>query len=145
MQFPITIGLHRSRILDSVILLFVLIASAAILSFPVSAPIRIVLLGLVGLLMVLAWQQLSPTISRLRLERGGEITISGAGSDVFEVTKILHSATVHPWLTVFRLKTQEGRLYTVIVAVDSLKASDFRSLRIFLRWRADFSMPDDHA
>ena len=145
MQFPINIGLRRSRILDAVILLFVLIASAAILSFPVPAPIGIALLGLVGLLMVLAWQQLSPTISRLRLERGGEITISVAGSDVCVVTKILHSATVHPWLTVFRLKTNEGRLYIVIVTVDSLKASDFRRLRVFLRWRADFSVPDDDA
>lgn len=145
MHFPISIGLHRSRILDVVVLLFVLIASAAICFFPVSALIRMALFTLVCLLAVLAWRQLSPTIACLRLERGGEIAISGAGGDAFEIAKILNSATVHPWLTVFRLKTQGSLLYNVIITVDSLSASDFRRLRIFLRWRADFSAPDDGA
>lgn len=145
MQFPIIIGLHRSRILDAAILLLALIASAGILAFPTAAPIQMVLLVVVFLVTILAWQQLSNRIFQLRLDRSGEIAISGAGSNVFEATKILHSATVHPWLTAFRLKTCDGLVYAVIVTVDSLKASDFRRLRVFLLWRAEFSVSDDDA
>ena len=145
MQFPITIGLHRSRILDAVILLLALIAGAAILAFPTTMWIQIALLVVDSLVAALAWQQLTPRISRLRLERSGEIAISDTGSDAFEGAKILHSATVHPGLTVFRFKTCDALVYTVIVTVDSLKAADFRCLRVFLRWRAEFSLPDDDA
>jgi hypothetical protein len=142
-QLPITIGLHRSRILDVLIFIFALIGSGANLAFSIKPLIQFVLLILVWAVSALAWRQLSTQVSQLRLGRNGEIALLRAGSDVFEAANIMSAATVHPWLTVFYLKTAAGPAYTLIVTVDSLKADNFRRLRVFLRWRADFSVPDD--
>ncbi len=143
MQLPITIGLHRSRILDVLIFLFALIGSGANLAFSSKPLIQFLLLILVWAVSALAWRQLSTHVSQLRLGSNGEIALLRPGNDAFEAAHILSAATVHPWLTVFRLETVAGPAYTVIVTVDSLKADNFRRLRVFLRWRADFSVPDD--
>lgn len=143
MQLPITIGLRRSRTLDALILIGALIASGANLALPAKPLTQLVLLILVWAVSALAWRQLSMQVSQLQLGRNGEISLLRWGNDVFEAANIVSAATVHPWITIFRLKTAAGPTYTVIVAVDSLKADTFRHLRVFLRWRADFSEPDD--
>ena len=145
MQFPITIGLRRSHFLDVFVALSALIASGAALAFPRSASIQALILFLVGLAAALAWRQLSPRLSAIRLERSGEVSLLRLSGNDFIFAKVLPGATVHPWLAVVRFRADDGLNYTLMLTVDSLKAADFRHLRVFLRWRADFSGPGDDA
>ena len=143
MQLPITIGLHRSRFLDGILISLALLASAAILAYPRSLVLLGGLLLAVGALFLWSWQRLSPTLSAIRLERSGSILAATAGNFDFSEAILLRRATVHPWLTVFRLELADGRQHIVAVAKGSMICEDFRRLRIFLRWRAQFSAADD--
>lgn len=145
MQFPITIGLHRSRILDTALLVVVVALGATVLAFPIGLPFRLACLIAICLLAAQIWRRLSPRLSAIRLEKAGQLGILPAGADEFHVATLLPGATVHPWLSVVRLQTDDGRIYTLIVAPDSASRQDFRRLRVFLRWRADFSGLGDGA
>ena len=145
MQFPILIGLRRSRFLDLAVLMVALLASAAILWFSGTKPVQLALLFTTWALALLAWRNLKLHFQAIRLERNGHILAARAGQADFSKVEIKPLSTVHPWLTVIRLKTENGRCYTVIVTVDSLLNADFRRLRMFLRWQAHFSVPGDAA
>lgn len=145
MQFPITIGLHRSRFLDVGVMLVALLASAATLVFPQSAAIQLLLFSAIWVAAGFAWWQLSPKLSAIRLERSGQVSIAHHGDNEFSAAELLPDATVHPWLTLVRLKIDENNFCTLIATVDTQKRQDFRRLRVFLRWQADFSGPADDA
>lgn len=139
MQFPIVFGLRRSCILVSGMLIFSLMTLAVvILYFPVAALFKLFLVGLTGLLVFFSWKKLTPGVLEVRLERGGRIAIRCDGQQEFSLASIQPGATVHPWLSVFRVKSDSGQIYTVIATVDNVKRQDFRRLRVFLRWRAEF-------
>ncbi len=135
MQFPITIGLHRSHFLDGAIGLVLVLVSVAAWAFPGQIAIRLTLLALGIFLAILAWQQLKPKLRALRLERNGELSAKQVSAEDFLPVEILPGASVHPWLTVLRLKMSDQTVMPLIVAVDSINATDFRRLRVFLRWR----------
>jgi toxin CptA len=143
-QLPITIELHRSRFLDRLLIALALLASGAILAFPKPPVLLAALLLVVGALFLWSWQRLAPTLSALRLERGGNILAAGADHSEFSESSLLPRATVHPWLTVFRLELADGRQHVIVLARDSMVGDDFRRLRVFLRWRAQFSAGDDN-
>lgn len=145
MQFPITIGLHRSRLIDLGLLLVALLASVATLGFPQTTFIKFSVCAVIWITTGLAWQKLSPKFSAIRLERSGQVFIDRNGSSEFVAAKILPGATVHPWMTAVKLKTEDGCYNLLIATVDSLNQQDFRRLRVFLRWQADFSAPNDDA
>lgn len=145
MLFPITIGLRRSRFLDGFVFLSALLASGATAFSKQPPTVQMGFLLAIWLCCSLAWYRLSPRLSAVRLERDGHISVVRVGMDEFSAAELLRQATVHPWLTVFHLKTEGGRTQTLIAAVDSLKTEDFRRLRMFLRWRGDFSDPKDDA
>ena len=139
MQFPINIGLRRSRFLEAAVVSITLLASAVTPALPWSTAARATSFLLVLISAGLAWQRLGPTLSTIRLERAGQILVAVAGDAEFAEAELLAGATVHPWLTVVRLKTQDERMHLLIVAVDTMKPEDFRRFRIFLRWQADAS------
>ncbi|MDD2743872.1 MAG: hypothetical protein PHV02_16525 [Rhodocyclaceae bacterium] len=143
MQFPITIGLRRSRFLDAFIVLSALLASGAGLAFARSTPILAVILCAIFLLAALALWRLRQRISAVRLEQSGDISLCRTPDDEFLAAELLPGATVHPWLTVLRLKTDSEAAQALMLTVDSLKAADFRRLRVFLRWRANISEMND--
>ena len=143
MQFPITIGLHRSRIVDGVVVLLAVLASGVFVGYPGDAWLRWGLLLSVWGLALLAGYRLTPELGALRLEQRGEISIARVGATAFLSATIEPGATVHPWLTVLRLRSEDGRRYHLILAVDSANRDDFRRLRTFLRWRASFNAADD--
>lgn len=145
MQLPITIGLHRSRFLDAFIVSGALLASAGALAFPGESLIQAGVLSLACLFAFWALRQLTPSNSALRLEQNGDISLLSISKNEFKAARILPGATVHPWLTVVRYKYPERPVQTLIVTVDSLKAADFRRLRVFLRWRAEISETSDDA
>ncbi len=145
MQFPMTIGLHRSRFLDAFIVSGALLASAGALAFPVASLIQAGVLSLTCLFAFWAIRQLTPSISAMRLEQNGDVSLRSIVDNEYRVAQIMPGATVHPWLTVVRFKCPEQPVQTLIVTVDSLKAADFRRLRVFLRWRAEISEMSDDA
>lgn len=145
MQFPITIGLHRSRILDTALVVVVVALVATVLAFPIELPYRLACLIVICLFAVQIWHRLSPRLSAISLEKAGQLNVVPAGADEFLAATLLPGATVHPWLSVARLQTDDGRIYILIVAPDSTDHQSFRRLRVFLRWRADFSGLGDGA
>ena len=139
MQFPIVIGLHRSRILDGALLLLVGLVSAALLAWPAAIEIRLVNLSLVMGLGGLALWKLKPAFNRVRLDRSGLIAMCLPGQSEFVALRLLPDATVHPWITVLRLRDERDKSHLLVVTRDMTNKSDFRRLRVFLRWRAKFS------
>jgi len=144
-QFPITIGLHRSRILDALLLMVVVLDIAAILGFDCTAAVRAGLFFAIVVLATLAWRGLTPAIGTIRLERNGDISITRTGDKDFVPAVPEPGATIHPWLTVIRLSTADGCTATLIATLDSQSKADFRRLRMFMRWQANFSEPSDDA
>lgn len=141
MQFPIIIGLHRSRFLDGALIVTTLVAIGVVLALPYSTIIRLLIALLIAIASYHSWRKLRPTLSAIRLERAGQILVSEAGSTDFLEVELTPGATVHPWLTVVRLQIVSGKGRVLIVLADSLRTEDFRRLRVFLRWRAKFSSP----
>lgn len=145
MQFPITIGLHRSRFMDLGLLFVALLASVAALAFPQAITIQFSVFAVIWVAAGLAWRELTPKFSAIRLERSGQVFVVLYGKSKFLAAEILPGATVHPWMTVVKLKTEEARSKALIATVDSLNRQNFRRLRVFLRWQAEFSAPNDDA
>ena len=139
MQFPIVIGLHRSRILDGALLLLVGLVSAALLAWPAAIEIRLVNLSLAMGLGGLALWKLKPAFNRVRLDRSGLIAMCLPGQSEFVALRLLPDATVHPWITVLRLREDQGKSHLLVDTRDTMSPADFRRLRVFLRWRAKFS------
>jgi len=144
-QFPILIGLRRSRLLDLAVLMAALLASASIFWFSGAQLIKVALIFATWALALVAWRNLRPNFHSIRLERSGHIFAARAGGADFSRVELEPLSTVHPWLTVIRLKTENGRGKMVIVSADSLLNADFRRLRMFLRWQAGFNELDDAA
>lgn len=144
MQLPITIALHRSFRLGAALL------SAHLLAMVVVAlpgwPSEIVLFLLVGAgaSMLVSWHQWQLRIGCLRLYHDGQIECRLVGRESFVSAELLRGTTIHPWLTVLRLETAEGRIVVTILP-DSMVAEDFRRLRLWMRWRADVSGRKDAA
>lgn len=141
MQLPITIGLHRSRIVDGILLLVGLLAAVVWCLWPQTFGVRLagVALILAGLWFI-RWQ-LGPSLRVLRMDRAGGISGSPETGDGQETLYALSGAIVHPWLTVVRFRGDSGRRYAVVVTVDSMNPDDFRRFRVFLRWRVKFDEP----
>ena len=139
MQFPMTIGLHRSRFLDLALLIVLLLTISLLMAWPVAMVIRVGCLVLAVLAGWLAHRQLSPRLVAIRLERDGEIRIALSDQDEFRSVRALPGATVHPWLTVLGLQDEQGVRHTLLATGDMMQPDDFRRLRVFLRWRAKFN------
>lgn len=142
MQFPITIGLHRSRFLVGAFVFLVLLTVPVLFLFQRSTAIFAAISLLVAVLLAWLWRYRQPRCPAIRLEASGVISLA-AGDGDFVPAQLLPGAAVHPWLTVLRLRNAAGRVCVLCLTVDSLKKEDFRRLRVFLRWRADFSGADD--
>ena len=134
-----TIGLHRSRFLDRVLLFILLLTISLLMAWPVASAIRVGCLIVALLAGWLAYLQLSPRLAAIRLERDGRIRIAVSGQDEFRNVRALPGATVHPWLTVLRLQEEQGERHSLLVSGDMMEPGDFRRLRVFLRWRAKFN------
>lgn len=145
MQFPITIGLRRSRILDGLLGLTLVLCLAASLAYPGTVIIHLGLVLLSLLLAALAGRRLTPSVTAIRLERNGDIFVCLVGAGDFFPAQLEPGATVHPWLTVIRVTMANGRRATIMATPDSQNPSDFRHLRMFMRWQANFSALGDAA
>ena len=138
MQFPITIGLHRSRFVDGILLVSTVIGLLA-LAFASWSLVTSCLLAAVTLLAALsAARALTPRIRVLRIAEDGRVGCLVVGASEFSPVCLLPGATAHPWLTVMRLAHAEGK-WLMVVGPDSAAPEEFRRLRVWLRWRASVS------
>ena len=136
MQFPITIGLHRSFYLIGG---YFLVHVLALLVVWLPAWPTVVSIGLSALIVLLAfagWRQINQTDLHLRLLATGHLECAVSGA--YLPAMLLPGATVHPWLTVMRIELA-GKTKVILVAPDSASREDRRRLRVWLRWRADFN------
>lgn len=138
MQFPIVIGLRRSRFLSLALKSIAVLGMGVALAMPWSTPFRLALCLPVSIVAFLAWRRLDAVPATIRLEATGTIYLAYAGHEQPLEAELMPGSTVHPWLTVIRLKTDSGP-FPVILAADSVEPDRYRQLRVFLRWRAEVS------
>ena len=138
MQFPIVIGLHRSRFLDGALLVTTTIALMAISFVPWPVVVS-ALLGVVVLLVaILAARALKPQVQVLRIDNDGRISCRAGQDTALFPVRLCSGPSAHSWLTVLRLEGEQGN-YRLLIAPDSLASEDFRRLRVWLRWRTEVS------
>lgn len=145
MQFPIIIGLRRSRILDGVLLAVAVLAIGAFSAWSQALVFRLAGIAVIAAGCYVAWRQLKPDLDFIKLERSGRIYAAHNLVAEFRAMVTLPGASVHPWLTVVRFRDEFGKRHTVLATCDTMNPDDFRRLRMFLRWRAKFSVAGNDA
>ncbi len=138
MQFPIAIALRRSRLLRVLTVVLHGLAAASLFVLPWPLSIRCLLLAI---LAVSLWRQIFRTsrVVGLCLAASGELSCQlASGEQVF--VRVQPDSVVFSQLLVLRVRDGEsGRLETLALLPDSMPSEQFRVLRLWLRWRADFS------
>jgi toxin CptA len=137
-QFPIIIGLRRSRFLDGALMATTCIGLVAIALVPWLPPISFILGIATVFVAILVARALTPRIRALRIDHDGAIGCRSIGKSEFSPARLLPGATAHPWLTVLRL-AHEQVVYRLVIAQDSATPEELRRLRVWLRWRAEVS------
>ncbi len=136
MQFPITIGLRRSRFLR-IAVVATHAAAGVMLAIPESlrhllGPTLLVL----AVSAALAWRATALPVQCLRIFADGHIDAEFApeSGGTWRTGAIGVPSRIHPWFTRVTLELQERKINLVLLP-DSLDAEDFRRLRVWLRWR----------
>ena len=135
MQFPISIELHRSKLL---FLLLVALhggaaAGVAVLPWPPGA--RALLLLLIGASLLWAVRRL-PLAGLWLVARDRIECVQADGRRVS--AEVLPDSTVFSWMIVLRLRLEgEKRTCALVVLPDQLTRDKFRQLRLWLRWQAE--------
>lgn len=145
MQLPITIGLHRSRFIGIALQFTAVLAGVTVILMPVDLAFRLAGLAVTGAFFVAAWRSYRIPMPHIRLEYNGDINLLSASGAKAVSMQLLPGAIIHPWLTVFRLRSRHAGTIVMIATVDSLDKQNFRRVRTFLRWRALFNAPSDDA
>jgi len=133
-QFPIAIGLRRSRFLAVVLLLGHCLGLLGVCLPPWPFEAVVILSFAIVLLALVAWWRFRQREFELRLFADGRVEWRYCGESVFQPARIPRGVFVHPWLSVFALDTG-GRVSWHPVFPDSASPDDFRRLRLWLRWR----------
>ncbi|MGE5493372.1 MAG: protein YgfX [Actinomycetota bacterium] len=144
MQFPITIGLHRSFFGGVIGALVHGGVAMAIISTPWEPWIRLGLVMALCVSAVLAWRSGRQKVAGLRLLDNGRLECRLVGDGEFRPAELLPGNTVHPWFAVIRFSVEMVSV-TAVVLPDCTSAEEFRRLRVWLRWRADFRTGKDAA
>lgn len=134
MQFPTYLELHRSRFLFVLLLLFHILALTSVIVLPWPWVVRVCFIF--PILLSIGYAARVPHIVALRLsERAGLECIVGAGDRIS--AKVMPDSVVFRHLIVLRLQLDdEKRIRNLSLLPDSLSAEQFRTLRLWLRWRA---------
>ena len=138
MQFPIFIGLRRSRFIDGGLVIVVLTSLFVLAGVPWPPAYSVTLGGMVLLIGFAAARAVNPRIEVLRIERDGTISGKPTAESTFHALSLLSGAWVSPWLTVLRLVGERGE-YRLVIAADSALPDQLRRLRVCLRWRREIS------
>ena len=132
MQFPIFIELHRSRLLD---FLLVLLHVAAVVSVFVT-PLPLFLQLLISVLVSLsAWRTLDrQEIYSVQLTAQGPLICCQQDGTQFE-TCVLSDSTISRYLVLLRLQKEGAtKVFQQVILPDQMSAAHFRVLLLCLRW-----------
>lgn len=134
MQFPVSIELHRSFFLSSLLYLLHAFVAGCVYALPWHAILRA--LFLIPVFLSLWQSSCTPRIIGLRLL--GQDTLDGLLDDGRRVElAVLPDSTVFPRLIVLRLLvSEEKRRSSIVLLPDQMSDAQFRVLRLWLRWRA---------
>lgn len=133
-QPPLVLRLKRSRIGRGALLLVFFLALIAVGLAELPPYGR---LGAALLAVALTWRAWrAPQPLELKLHADGRLEWRDAAASWQTATVLAHSS-VNPWLCLLAYRTPgERRARHVLILPDSLKAVDFRRLRVWLRWQA---------
>jgi toxin CptA len=129
---PTQIEFQPSRQLRALVAAMSVLALGAIALASLPSAVRLVLAGVLLASVVAGLHRLRQPLPRLRLAANGQILI-GLGDDR-RATEVLPSSFVAPALCVLRLRTDDGRIYSLTLLPDSADADALRRLRVSLRW-----------
>lgn len=139
MQFPIMVGLHRSRFMDVAIVLVHAVALAGVMATPWLPEWQMILSILVVLHALWSLRQAGLRVHALRLYADCQLAMDDQESR----HAVLPGSYVHPWLTVFRFRDTGGVLRRIVVLPDSAAPDEARRLRVWLRWKVSANAGDD--
>lgn len=140
MQFPISIGLHRSLLLSILLVLVHSIAAACLIALPWPLILRFLFLPLLGLSLVKALRP-SRVVGLRMVGRDQLECLLADGAPM--VATVLADSTVFTRLIVLHLRIgNEKRPCSIALLPDQMTAEQFRLLRLWLRWQAE---PKDDA
>lgn len=133
MQFPIFIGLHRSRILLFLLFFIHFLAALGVLLVAWPLLLRLALVLISGFLGVSAWQRLKRLPQYLALYADGRMEVGEEEGKLRQVA-LLPGAVLLPWLCVFRYE-DEGAVNTFTLLWDAADQESLRRLRLWVRWK----------
>lgn len=139
-----TIGLHRSFWATAGMVAIHGLALAATVFTPWPLWVKAAVMSALAVSVAVSRRLWFPRVAGLRLLGDGRLECQLVGEEGFRPAELLPGATVHPWLTAVRLQLPEGRV-AVVVVPDCTTIEEFRCLRVWLRWRADFTVTKDAA
>ncbi|HJW25118.1 MAG TPA: protein YgfX [Rhodocyclaceae bacterium] len=139
-----TIGLHRSFLATAGMVAIHGLAFAAAVFTPWPLWVRVAVIAAFTVSLAVSRRLWFARVTGLRLLGDGRLECQFAGEEGFRPAELLPGATVHPWLTAVRLKLPEGRV-ALVVLPDCTTIKEFRCLRVWLRWQADFTAAKDAA
>lgn len=133
MQFPVSIELHRSFLLSSLLILFHALAAACVAVLPWTWFVRAILWGGIG---VSTGYFLRPS-NALALRLVGPSRILCLDSDGHQTEiQLIQGTAVFSHLIVLRFRREEERrVRTLTLFPDQMSATEFRVLRLWLRWQ----------
>lgn len=140
MQFPINIGLHRSRILGWLFVVLAVLTCGFVWLLPFSPWVCALLTASLALLALYSRRLSQPGFALMRLQADGRLQL--VDGDEVVAAEVLPEAFVHPWLCIFSVRTEDAQVLRMVFTVDSLSTVNFRHLRVWLRYQAKFSGSD---
>lgn len=135
MQSTISIELHRSRLLDALLIAAHAVAAICLAWIALPGPFRAVVFGFIALSL---WRSLRrPIFSHLLLADSNvsQLRVTQSGGRLVDAI-ILPETVVFPFLIALHLRDAGNgqRLYTLLLP-DQMKTEEYRRVRVWLRWR----------
>lgn len=114
-----------------------LIGSGALLLAAIPAAVQ--WSGMVGLMLSLYFHIRPVRPLRLRCQQDGSLQVGGDAQrdDAWQTVEVSGSSCISPGCVLLRfVQARERRCRNLLILPDSMPATDFRQIRIWLRWRA---------
>ena len=95
--------------------------------------------GIVGLMLSLFFHTRPGLPLHLRCQQDGSLQVGGGAQpdETWQTVEVSGSSCISPACVLLRfVQARERRCRNLLILPDSMSATDFRQLRIWLRWRA---------
>ena len=140
MQFPISLGLRRSKLLVFLLVFLHAVAAVGVGVLPWALVWRGLLLVLVGGSLAVSLR--SSGIAGLCLAARDRLECVLADGRRVPV-RVLPDSTVYSWMIILRLRLDTGRARALVLMPDQATRDELRCLRLWLRWQSQPDEPKD--